>query len=293
MKTWLILDVSFLCHRNLYAMGNKMSSVDDSGVSQATGVLFGLFRDIGGLQKLHNTKNIVFCFDHGQSKRCEILTGYKKTRKKKREQYTEEEKQAYAEMQKQITMLRKEYLPEMGFKNILSSKGYEADDLIAQCCLNLPDDDNAILVGSDKDLYQLLSKRVSLWNPTKKEMITRNIFKETYKIKPKQWIMVKAIAGCSGDDIPGIDGVGDITAAKYLSGELKKGKKYDSIVNGESKWQSNIPLVSLPYEGCPNVEFQDDEFDTDKWNAVMRRLGMKSMVQMDKKSGFGFGELSL
>lgn len=293
MKTWLVLDVSFLCHRNLHAMGNKMSNVDESGTAQVTGVLFGLFRDIQTFQKQFNTKHIVFCFDHPNNNRMDVLPTYKETRRKKREQATEKEKDAFSEMQKQIILMRKEYLPSMGFKNILYQKGFEADDLIAQVCYSIEPDDKAIVLGSDKDLYQLLSRRVSIWNTHRKELITKEIFKERYGIKPRQWVLVKAIAGCDSDDVPGVNGVGDVTAIKYLSGELTKGKKYDSIVNGETKWRKNIPLVSLPYEGCPEIELQEDEFSIDDWNAVMRKLGMKSLVLLDKKSGFGFGDLSL
>lgn len=292
MKTWLILDTSFLCHRALHTTG-KLSNVDSTGTAQVTGVLFGLFRDIQTFQKQFNTKHIVFCFDHPKNNRMDVLPTYKETRRKKREEATEEEKDAFAEMQKQITLMRTDYLPSMGFKNILYHKGFEADDLIAQVCRSIDVEDNAIILGSDKDLYQLLSKRVSIWNTHKKQLVTKAMFKEQYNITPKQWVLVKAIAGCDGDDVPGINGVGDITAARYLSGALGKGKKFDSIINGASKWQNNIPLVSLPYEGCPEIELQDDEFSIDDWNKVMRKLGMKSLVLLDKKSGFGFGDLSL
>lgn len=291
-NTWLILDVSYLSHRAAHSTG-KLSLQSGDGKSLATGVMFGVFRDIQTFQKQHNTKKIVFCFDHKHNHRYDILPTYKETRKKKREEASEEERQAFSEMHRQIVCMRKEYLPEMGFKNVYSIKGYEADDLIASCCLNLPNGDSAIIVGSDKDLYQLLSHRVSLWNPFKKEMVTRETFKQTYGIGPKKWKDVKAIAGCSGDDVPGVYGVGELTACKYLTGELTKGKKFDAIEKGWGLWQKNLDLVSLPYEGCPNIELVDDDFTTDKWNKVVKKLGMKSLMILDSKSKFGFAELSL
>ena len=40
---------------------------------------------------------------------------------------------------------------------------------------------------------------------------------------------MKAITGDKGDDVPGCTGVGDVTALKYLRGELTKGKKFEAI----------------------------------------------------------------
>ena len=55
---------------------------------------------------------------------------------------------------------------------------------------------------------------------------------EKYRIKPFEWHKVKAIAGCSSDNVKGVAGVGEITAIKYLKGELKKeSKAHQNIIN--------------------------------------------------------------
>lgn len=283
-KTWLILDVSALAHRAMHSTGGLSKAID--GESMATGVLYGLFRDIINFQKEHRTNHIAFCFDKGKSIRETMLPTYKETRKKKRAEAPQEEKDAYVALQSQIKKLRDEYLPYIGYANIFAENGFEADDLIAAGCQALREDEQAILIGRDADLLQLLSKRVMLWDPTTKLYKTREKFKKQWGLKPKQWAMVKAIAGCDGDDVKGVRGVGEATAAKYLRGELTKGKKFQDIISQEDKWKKNIALVKLPHEECPPVEFRDDNINIKRWNKVMKKLGMKSLIQDELVFGF-------
>ena len=273
-KRWLILDCNNMCWRSFHTTGNL------SHEGSATGVLFGFFRDVRALQENHNTKRVVFAFDVGRSLRSIVYPEYKTKRREKREQQTDAEKMAYIALNNQIKSLRKDYLPFIGYKNIFSAKGYEADDVIASVCRNsLGESDEAIIVSTDQDLYQLLSSRVSIWNPHRNVLLDKSWFRKTYGIKVSQWKEVKALAGCNTDDVKGIKGVGEKTAVKFIKGELAPTTKaFQNIEkqNAEIRLR-NLPLVSLPYEGTPVFKLEDDKVDSDRWQELAQKLGMKSL----------------
>lgn len=277
MKSWLLLDCNYLCYRAFYSTGGLR-------YKQAhTGVIYGFMRDIITLQDIHATDRMVFCFDYGKSLRCARCPTYKAGR---HDNLTDLEKDLRVEMKKQVTKLRTEILPELGFQNIFYEKGYEADDIIASVVNNLKDGHEAIIVSSDHDLYQLLSPTVTIWNPHKGKAITANSFSREYGVEPIQWVDVKAIAGCSSDNIPGIKGVGEKTAAKFLNGQLKAGTaKHNLIVKGNKWWRKNRLLVKLPFPGCPDFVPKRDKLDPKVWRKISQQYGMASIENNVPRAG--------
>lgn len=281
-KTWLLLDCQYLCYRAFHTTGELTFN------EVKTGVIYGFLRDIRGFQELHRTTNIVFCFDSRQSERRKAYPPYKLKRKKLVEAMSEEDKELRLEMHKQVVKLRREYLPALGYRNILFQKGYEADDMIGSVVFNtLPDTgDQGIIIGSDRDLYQLLGPLVSMWNPIKSKMTTFQSFYKDYGIMPVDWARVKAYVGCETDDVEGIKGVGDKTAVKWIKNELnKKSKIWAKIKREVGTFERNLPLVKLPYPGTNTFELVDDEVTTEKWTEVAEMLGMKTLTRM-KRKGF-------
>ncbi len=105
----------------------------------------------------------------------------------------------------------------------LEKEGFEADDLVATIVKKLPDIDILIVTG-DKDLSQLLSPRVSIWDPMKDEYTDLAKFKKDFGIEPAQLLDVMALAGDTADNIPGVPGIGPKTALKLIKefGSLQK-----------------------------------------------------------------------
>lgn len=281
--TWLLLDVNYLCYRSLFSTGGL------SHKGEGTGVVFGVLRDIKNLQDLHNTDHIAFCFDYGVSFRKNIYPGYK-NRKDKLEPHVRKD------FNRQVRKLRTEYLEEVGFKNVLYAEGYEADDIIAAVVEEYQQTDvEFIVVSADKDLYQLLTfPNVSIWHPTKDKMVTAVSFTQQWGIPPDLWVHVKAIAGCSTDTIPGVEGVGEKTAAKYVGG-LPLGKATRLKIKGMKPiWKRNLSLVKLPYPGTPVYELEADKVSNKAWRALTDRLGMTTLRESTKprketRQGFGVG----
>ena len=109
------------------------------------------------------------------------------------------------------------------------SPGWEADDVMATLCRELPDHEVVLFTG-DKDMLSLVSDRVSVMRPLKEgyELVTPALWghghmklggsewKEGHLLPASQWPQVLALSGDDSDNIPGIVGVGFKTAEKLL-----------------------------------------------------------------------------
>jgi len=216
-----------------------------------TGTVFGFLNMVNSIAQRHGTA-MVFCFDSKKNIRKRVLPSYKGTRHK---DLTEEKLIELHHMHRQLTQIRREILPQMGFKNIKIKSGYEADDLIAYYALKYYKR-KTIIVSTDKDLYQLLGRKVSIYNPKTKKEFTVDDFRRAYGISPKEWSRVKSIAGDSSDNIKGIAGVGEKTALKYIKGILPTTTKaYENIKVNQKEINLNMRLINLPYLGGRELKF--------------------------------------
>lgn len=258
MKHTMLVDTSALLYRAKHAVGNKLSHQDIE-----TGIMFGFFIQIFKLANKFKTNRFVFCLDgsgsSNKSKRKMIYPDYKNSRQDKSDSEKKFDDICYKKFDEII-----DYLKTFGHKNILSFPGYEADDIIASFLLcNVDLRKGSVIVSSDNDFYQLLHLCKGMFLSQKNYIYTKHDFEDEFGIEPKQWKDVKEIAGCKGDAVPGVPGVGYPTAAKYLRGELTKGKIFDRIEAKEFKSVRKMArrLTSLPLDKTPKVHHIDDRYD--------------------------------
>ncbi len=271
----LVLDSHYLCHRAFHSQ----SDLSWNGI--LTGVIFGFLKSIGQLKNEFETDRVAFCFEGDTLYRKVFFPEYKQRRIQYEKEKDPEKLKARGDLYRQIDALRTQYLRRIGFKNIFYSPGWESDDLMARIAQRT--EGEVILVTSDADMYQCLSDNVSMWSPQKKQMFTRDWFIKEYGIEPKRWAVVKALAGCGTDGVPGIPGVGEITAIKFLRGELKRtSSAYTAIKSPEgcAIVNRNRKLVELPCEDppTPDPEWQEDAVSERGWNEVCEKLGMRSLA---------------
>jgi len=96
-------------------------------------------------------------------------------------------------------------------------EGYEADDVIATIVDQLQDDDvDIMIVSRDKDLFQLLGRRVRLWDPGKDQVIDPKILEAERGFTPEQAVEIQVLSGDTVDNIPGIRGVGPKKAVQLI-----------------------------------------------------------------------------
>ena len=119
---------------------------------------------------------------------------------------------------------------------------------------------------------------------TGKNRITEKSFIEEYGIQPYQWGTVKAIAGCTSDEVPGIRGVGEKTAIQYIKQKMNtKTKAFQNITcpEGQTIISRNRPLVILPFKNCPDIDLVPDELSFDAFMDVCKELNFLSILRKD------------
>jgi 5'-3' exonuclease len=254
----VVVDCNYLAYVNKFALSSGLSYKGGR-----TEIIFGFFRHVLELARQFETTHFAFCWDSRNSKRKEIFPAYKA--KRHSSDRSDEEKEMDRIAFQQFDEIRASALSIFGFENIFQKDGYESDDLIASIVQSRRKKN--IVVSSDNDLYQLLH-HCSLYNISKKEITTAEIFKKEYGIDPSEWAEIKCLAGCNSDEVPGIPGVGMKTAIRFHLGELKKGKTFDTIIASEQIIQRNRRLVLLPFEDTgsfpikkPRQNWQVDSFE--------------------------------
>ena len=100
---------------------------------------------------------------------------------------------------------------------VFEREGYEADDVIATIARRLQGEDVEVRIASkDKDLHQILTDRVKLWDPSNGQLIDPDWLREHNGYGPAESVEVQTLTGDSVDNIPGAKGVGVKTAAKLI-----------------------------------------------------------------------------
>jgi DNA polymerase-1 len=211
-----------------------------------TGVIFGFLQIIKGLSRNWDPDEMIVLWDIGRSSyRHKIYSEYKATRG----DYMDD---GYYN---QIARLQN-VLIHLGVVQ-LGVQGVEADDLfgIITNDNNFDEFDRIVMVSSDSDLKQLIRQnRVIQYDPIKQTLIDVVVL-EKEGIKPEQIIDLKALAGDSSDNVPGIRGIGDGIGKKLLQKygsienfdleELKKGKRTAKIVEDYEKlalWKDIVTI---------------------------------------------------
>lgn len=267
----MIIDHSALCHAVKFSLGKYKLSHNE----KPTFVIYGYLQMLQFLFKRVYPDRVVIACDSKKSKRKKKYPLYKENRNNK----TQEQEQLDSIAYPQFLILKEHILPDIGFKNIFEVKGLEADDVIASICKSNPNSD-IVIVSRDKDLYQLLTENVAIFDPTNKSYFTIKDFKKLYGITPDRWAEVKEIAGCTTDNVKGIEGVAEKTAIKYLLGKLpQKYISYKNIVKGEKIIKRNRKLVLLPYKGTPTFDVIPNRLSKKAFEKIAKAYGFKSITK--------------
>lgn len=270
----VVIDALCLCHMARHTLG------DLTWENVQTGVIFGFLKRILQFAEKYETNKFIFTWDSKKSHRRQFFPDYKSDRRNHKKEMTPEELVFLKTELKQFTTIRQIILPNMGFKNSFIQTGYESDDLIAVAVSSNVKGEK-VIVSSDNDMLQLLKSDVKIYNPFSKKEVTVEDFKAKWGIEPEQWKEVKSIGGCSTDSVPGIKGVKEKTAIKFLKGEMKASSDlFWRIKSGEDIIERNRKLVSLPYVGTKSLKIDFDErFDINNIKAVFAHYGCYSFLK--------------
>ena len=100
---------------------------------------------------------------------------------------------------------------------VLEKEGYEADDLIATLARRLEREGiETVVVSGDKDLMQLISSRITMYDPMKDKTFQVPDVKERFGVPPDKLVEVMGLMGDTTDNIPGVPGIGPKTASQLI-----------------------------------------------------------------------------
>ena len=122
---------------------------------------------------------------------------------------------------------------------IIELSGFEADDLIGTAA-RLAEEDGytVVIVTGDKDFMQLVTDKISIWDPMKDSIIGLQSFKEKFGVEPLQMIDVQGLSGDTADNIPGVPGIGQKTALSLIKtyGSMQQiYEKLDTITKNKQR----------------------------------------------------------
>lgn len=200
----LLVDGHGLAYRAFYAMP-ELSAADGT----PTQVLVGFNNMFLKIVEEQGPSHVCVFFDEaGPTFRHEHFKAYKETRKPTPE-----------DLKVQIPLLR-ECLRLMGVC-VHSRSGYEADDEIAACAVDLAGKvEKVIILSADKDMFQILREGVEILRPVKgvSQFKTYDVaaFTVEYGFAPPLMADYLALVGDTADNIPGVRGIGAKGAQKLL-----------------------------------------------------------------------------
>jgi DNA polymerase-1 len=177
----------------------------------------------------------------------------------------------------------------------LEQAGFEADDLIATYVrLACERGATATIVSSDKDLMQLVTDCVTMYDTMKDRRIGIAEVIEKFGVPPEKVVEVQALAGDSTDNVPGVPGIGVKTAAQLIveygdletlllrAGEIKQPKRREALIENAEKARISRQLVLLDDKvelDVPLDELAVQEPDARKLIAFLKAMEFSSLTR--------------
>lgn len=236
-------------------------------------------RTVESLKKSYKAKWVIIAADQGSSSyRKNIYPLYKQNRKDKYDSQTEAERLEFELFFEDFTStleLLAEHYPVLRFQ------GVEADDIAAYIVskkrrLAL---DEIWLMSSDKDWDLLIKPGVNRFSYVTRKETTWETWSDQYPFEPEQYISVKCLMGDSGDNVPGIAGVGPKRAQQLVE---EYGTTWDIInsipLQGRYKYiqaiNENREQLELNYQLMDLVTYCKDAIGAENCKQIDEILGL-------------------
>ncbi|MFL5337037.1 MAG: DNA polymerase I [Geminicoccaceae bacterium] len=276
-KSLVLIDGSGYIFRAFFALP-PMTRPDGTPVNAVFGfanMLFKLMQD-----RPHDDLVVVFDYS-GRSFRNELYDQYKANRD-----------EPPNELVPQFQLVR-EAARAFGLP-VIDVEGYEADDLIAAYARQAAAAGEPVtVVSSDKDLMQLVSDQVAMWDPMKQKAIGRAEVIERFGVGPELVCDALALIGDTSDNVPGVPGIGPKNAAQLLTefgsldgllanlDRIKQPKRREVLEQNADKARLSYRLVCLDPDAplpLPLDGLRRTPFDPQALLQFLNANGFKSLA---------------
>ena len=241
-------------------------------------VVFNFFRQFKSLVDEFKPNRVYVVLEGRPVKRYELLPEYKATRKVAEDDPKYVELQKFFKQKDQIVDLLSKYFPVSVVRHPTSECDDTIYNLINRSSTAVP----WTVVSNDTDFIQLIQQysHVKVWNPIKKEYLEAP--------SDYDYITWKSLRGDGSDNIPGIPGVGDKTAAD-LATDPERLAKFLADPENAAQFQRNYDLISFRgWSDDERVEMTSTS-PVEGWTevkSVFDAYGFKSIVKEDSWQKF-------
>lgn len=196
-----LIDAHALCYRSYFAIKELVASN-----GQATNAVYGFTATLRKILRDDKPEYMAVCFDVG-----------KKTRRQERySEYKIHRPSMPDDLIGQIPIIKEVVLAY--HLPVFELEGFEADDIIATIASRLAKDDvEVVIVSGDKDMMQLLSDRVKILNIREEKVLGVEEARQALGIDPRRISDFLGLAGDQADNIPGVQGIGEVTARDLIN----------------------------------------------------------------------------
>ena len=274
----VLIDGNSLINRAFYAL--PILSNSDGEYSNA---VYGFCNILIRIIETIKPKYMAVAFDYGKPTfRHAMYADYKAGRHKMPD-----------ELASQFPLL-KATLDSMNIK-FVEREGIEADDFIGT--LSKKFDIETVIVSGDRDLFQLVNDRITVYF-TKKGIsqtidVTPKNIKEVYGVNADQVISLKSLMGDSSDNIKGVDGVGEKTALNLIEnyGSLDgvyqnidkiTGKLKEKLISGKDSAYLSYKLATIKRDVDIDISLDDLTYDfpfNEKTKEIFAKYEFKSILK--------------
>lgn len=210
-----LVDGTSICYRSFYALSLSTRQ------GFPTGAIYGFVNTLKRIMKKFDPSYLGICFDVSR----------KTFRQAKFKEYKIQRPPTPDKLKMQIPLIKK-IINCLGIE-IIEKEGWEADDLIASLVRKAQKEDvKVIIVGSDKDVFQLIhSDKVIVYEPFKDRFYDEKSFREEFGFLPSQFVDYLSLVGDAVDNIPGAKGIGKIQALNLIKNYGSIEKIYENLKN--------------------------------------------------------------
>jgi DNA polymerase-1 len=180
----------------------------------------------------------------------------------------------------------------------LMIEGFEADDVIGTLAKRAAKEDFVVtLITADKDFMQLVGPHVTLWDTMRDRRIGAREVRERFGVEPSALVEIQALTGDTIDNIKGVPGVGEKTAAALIQkfGSIKqlyegldrieesgiRGAKKVAGLLAEHRAAVDLARKLVRIETDMPLKIEPDEF---AWHGVDEKLGAELMRELEFNS---------
>jgi len=154
---------------------------------------------------------------------------------------------------------------------VVKRQGFEADDLIGTLARQAATEGlEVVIVTGDKDMFQLLSPVVRIFDPVKNKVFTEEDCLARFGVEPARVVEVMGLMGDQADNIPGVQGIGEKTAKKLIAefGTIEQvlarlpevnGEKLRALLDAQQDEARQSRWLATIVTDCP-VTFDHDRF---------------------------------